>query len=127
MGSTSIDILCAGISNGGVTRILPLLLATLALLASDPAHGWLHGEGPPVLFQGVELHGDDCHHFDEVASHHHDCVVCIAGRVGLAAPGANLSVSVVPTADVETAAPLVMVAWSWTPRALGARAPPVHG
>jgi hypothetical protein len=110
-----------------MTRALLLLLATLTLLASGPVHDGMHHEDQGPQQEGVELHGEDCQHFDGESSHDDECSLCTVSRVALDIIGAS------PTtvARAEPTRPVFRQAsaspTSWSKRAHGARAPPANG
>lgn len=115
------------VTNGGVLRSATLLLAVLAILASGPAHEWLHGGNLAPLFEGVELHGEDCDHFPDVHVHAADCGVCVAARVALATPRPTAMLVERPAAVAPQDAPASAPLRHWSIHVLGSRAPPANG
>lgn len=108
------------------SRTSHLLLALLALFATDSIHGWLHVEGPDSIHT-VEFHDGSCEHIEDHA-HEGDCLLCSLGRSELAALAATpVAAAILPTTATQLARRDEAPRPSCVQGVLGARAPPALG
>jgi len=117
---------------GGAAKLLPALLALLALLTPEVVHAFEHGHGAAPraveIVDGITVHAEDCEHRGDVHQRHDasHCLVCQAGRSAAAVPDSHSFTRLQPAlapphTGAGTLPPALLACLP-----LGARAPPLR-